>query len=66
MDLSAPTNGSIDYSPETTSPYGFGTTAMYVCDSGFGVSVLEPNICSGDDSSAIGVWSGTTPTCTGM
>ncbi|XP_064387965.1 uncharacterized protein LOC135336171 isoform X3 [Halichondria panicea] len=64
MDLSAPTNGRIDYSPEITSPYGFGTTAMYVCDSGFGVSVLEPKICSGDDSSAIGVWSGTTPTCT--
>ena len=66
IDLSAPANGRIDYSPETTSPYGFGTTAIYVCESGFGVNVLQPRICSGDDSSTIGVWSGIAPTCTGM
>lgn len=49
-----------------TTPYSFGSTAMYECNAGFGLSHLTPRQCGGDDSSTIGVWSGAAPTCTGM
>ena len=63
-DLPAPTNGQVTYS--TTSPYGFGTLAIYSCDTGYGlVGVDQTSMCNGDSSSTAGMWIGTPPTCEG-
>ena len=64
-NLSFPTNGAIVYSPDTTSPYDFGTKATYECDSGFGLIGMETRTCDGDDSSPIGEWTGMAAVCDG-
>ena len=65
--LGAPVNGQVIYSPDTTSPYDFGTMATYVCDSGFGISGgTRTRACSdGDGLTNAGVWSRSSVTCDG-
>ena len=64
--LPAPDNGRIVYSPDTTSPYSFATTATYICNSGYGLSGgTRTRNCGGDDSSPIGSWDGSAPLCIG-
>ena len=58
-------NGLITFSPDTTSPFDFGTTASYSCNQG---SYLVGNVartCGGDGSGVAGTWSGSTPVCAG-
>ncbi len=64
--LPAPANGGIDYTGDTDPLYDFGTSATVNCSVGYGASDLTPRVCSGDDSSNIGVWDGTAATCGGM
>ena len=57
------TNGVIVYSSDTTprAPYNYGTTATYQCDTGYEVtSGNSERTCTGDGSSSVGEWSGTT------
>ena len=64
--LHAPDNGHIVYSPDVTSPYNFGTVATCVCDSGYGLSGGTRTLrCGGNDSSPVGLWGGSTPSCLG-
>ncbi len=63
------THTSITYSTGTTSPFAYGTRAMYTinCPEGMdrdgGDDVRN---CTSDGRSAVGVWSGTAPNCTGI
>lgn len=62
--LTPPTNGLIDYSPDTSANYDFETTATFSCNPGFGlVGGDEIRTCSGDGSSVVGTWTGTQATC---
>ena len=64
--LPAPDNGGIVYSTGITTLYDFGTTATYMCDTGFGISggnVLRT--CRGSGLSPNGTWTGTAPRCDG-
>ena len=66
-DLLNPPNGDVNFSPDKTAPFDFGTNATYSCGTGFGLS--EGNAmrtCDGDGSSPIGEWDGTAPTCEGI
>ncbi len=61
--LNAPANGLVSYDPDLTAPYEFGTTATYICTTGFGLfggSRTRECVVS---SLGGGGWSGTTPTC---
>ena len=63
-NLTAPTNGRIVYSSDTTSPYDFGTEATYECDIGFGISQGDRmRTCGGFGSSTEGMWSGDAASC---
>ena len=65
-DLPVPDNGGIVYSSGMTSLYDFGTTATYMCDTGFGISggnVLRT--CRGSGLSPNGTWTGIAPLCDG-
>ncbi len=63
--LSLPDNGAIVFSPATSEPYQFGTTATYSCNNNFGLSTNEKLTCGGDGSSPNGMWVGIVPTCVG-
>ncbi len=63
--LSLPDNGTIVFSPATSEPYQFGTTATYSCNNNFGLSTNEILTCGGDGSSPNGMWVGIVPTCVG-
>ena len=59
---------SISYSPDTIPPFPFGTRAMYTinCPEGMESSGGDDMRTCTDGIKAVGVWSGTAPTCTGM
>ena len=63
--LSSISNGVIDYSPDVTSPYNFGTVATHTCNEGFYLQGSNARTCSGDGSSVSGMWSGSAPVCAG-
>ena len=54
-DLDDPTNGGVDLSENTP-----GSTANYICNSGFVLDGLQSRKCEDN-----GQWSGEEPTCTG-
>ncbi len=56
-------NGQITYSVDTPPPYAYGTVAMYVCDSSYGVTGDSTLICGGDGSDSAGTWGSSTTTC---
>ncbi len=56
-------NGEIVYSTDATAPHVYGTTANYVCNSGFGLSIRGSRTCTGEGSSTTGSWVGFQPTC---
>ncbi len=56
----------IAYSPDTTSPFDFGTTATYSCNDGYFLEGEQTRSCAGDGSSTMGTWDLTAPTCTGI
>ena len=62
--LSAIPNGAISYFPDTTSPFDFGTVAMYTCDQGFVLGGASTRTCLGSGTS--GYWDGTAPECIGI
>ena len=62
--LPDPENGNIVFDDLT---FEFGTTAIYECDVGFGLSGDSTvRICRGDGTSTTGEWTGTAPTCDRM
>ena len=63
--LSAPENGVITYSEDSSSSLGFMETATYSCNTGFGLSSgYSVRTCVGAAGSS-GEWTGTAPTCQG-
>ena len=64
--LSQVNNGLVTYSPDTTSPFSFGTTATYSCNEGFFLQGGRTQTCVGDGSGLNGVWSGSAPVCSGI
>ena len=64
-DLPTPDNGQVSYASDTTAPYDFGTEATYVCNSGFGIVGSRTRMCTGNNSTTIGTWTVTAPTCEG-
>lgn len=64
--LTAPSNGMITYSPDSTFPYFYGTTATYTCELGYTiVGDTTARMCV-EASFGGGQWSdGTDPTCQG-
>ncbi len=65
-DLPILDNGVIVYISITPAPYDYGTTARYDCNTGFGLNGGDTILtCEGDGSNAIGMWTGTIPTCDG-
>ena len=63
------THTSITYSTDTTSPLPFGTQARYTIDCPEGMERGggdNVRTCNADGNSAVGVWNGTAPICTGM
>ena len=63
--LMAPINGMISYSPDTTPPYNYQTTATYSCSAGFGLVDGDRIRRCLNSSSGDGRWVGTAPTCEG-
>lgn len=62
--LIIPNNGRILYD---MSDFEFGTTAMYECNTGFGLSDRDPvRVCSGNGSTSTGEWTGIEPICQGV
>ena len=61
-------NGNIIYSTGTAEDqFDYGTTATYQCDSGYELTGGDTvRTCTGDGSSPVGQWNGTTPTCFGI
>ncbi len=57
-------NGFVNYSPDTTSPFSYATTATYICNDGFFLNVGTARVCIGDGSSVNGSFSGSNPICT--
>ena len=63
-DIPDPYNGQILFTTDRQAPFDYGTTAQYVCDSGFSLIGDESmRVCEGDGQSDIGVWSGYDYTC---
>ena len=63
LKLSAPENGRITYSDNTSSSLGLMDTAIYSCDPGFGLFGGDTvRTCVKADRSS-GEWTGTAPTC---
>ena len=70
MDTSSLEYGTLTYSTSSIEAiedqYGYGTTAIYQCDSGYELTGGDTvRTCTGDGSSPVGQWNGTTPVCTG-
>ncbi len=62
------THTSITYSTGTTLPFPYGTQAMYIINCPEGMDRDggdDVRTCTGDGHSAVGVWNGTAPNCTG-
>lgn len=64
-DIADPENGQITFSLDNLAPFDCGTVAEYSCSHGFGLDGGATRTCEGDDSSTIGEWTGTAPTCVG-
>ena len=63
LKLSAPKNGRVIYSDNSSSSLGLMDTAVYSCDPGFGLFGGDTvRTCIKADSSS-GEWTGTAPTC---
>ena len=59
--LTAPSNGTVILSSPTLE---FGSTARYVCDTGYGLDGEDMvRTCGGDGTSPDGEWSGAPPIC---
>ena len=58
-------NGVITYRTDRTSPFDFGTTATYSCNEGYYLEGEDVRTCVEDVSGLNGIWSGSTPRCTG-
>ncbi len=61
-------NGTITYSSDETANYYLGTNAIYSCDEGFFLEVMEGasmvRICEDDDGmNEIGEWNNKPPRC---
>ena len=57
---------SVTYSPnakDTNDNYYYGTIATYSCSPGFVFIGIERRVCLLDDSSRIGMFNGSDPTC---
>ena len=66
LALPEPENGRIEYSSGSTGDQLFGVTAMYICESGFGLTGGERvRTCEGDGNSPVGTWTGNAPSCLG-
>ena len=64
--LPAVEHGMITYSSDITEPYDYGTTATYQCDSGYELTGGDTvRTCTGDGSSPVGQWKGTSSNCLG-
>lgn len=63
--LEVPENGSISYDPDAEPDFEFGTSAVYSCDEGFGLSGGDKvRVCGPDgDGDNIGKWSGDPSVC---
>ena len=64
--ISAPENGQVSFSTDTTPPYDFETRVTYICNSGYGIrggNVLRT--CRGDGLTPNGNWTGIAPSCGG-
>ncbi len=61
--LSSIANGEIVFTTDSIAPHVYGTTANYVCDPGFGLSIRGSRTCNGDGSSTTGSWNGIEPLC---
>ncbi len=61
-------NGVIVYSSDSmTPPYDYGTTATYECNTGYEITSGDSErICTGDDGSSVGEWSGSAAICLGI
>ena len=70
-DIPNPTNGRIDFTADDLAPFDVGTTATYVCDQGYvllnlnGGDTIRIRTCVLDNSSGIGLWNGSAPSCVG-
>ncbi len=58
-------NGLISYSPDSSSPFDYGTIATYSCNGGFYLMELSMRSCSGSGSLVQGYWLGQEPECAG-
>ena len=70
LDTSFLGNGTLTYSTGSVEAiedqYDYGTTATYQCNSGYELTGGDTvRTCTGDGSSPVGQWNGTTPLCTG-
>ena len=65
--LTAPENGDITYSEESSSPLGFIETAAYSCNTGFGLTGGDTvRTCVGTPApESSGGWTGIAPICQG-
>ncbi len=55
----------IEYVHDTTSPYEFGTVAIYHCLDGYYITGITVRHCGGHGSSARGNWDGIPKSCIG-
>ncbi len=62
--LTTPLNSLITYSPDTTPPYDYLTTATYECTTGYGLTGGDKlRACIGSTAVDDG-WTGDAPSCT--
>lgn len=67
LDIPNPTNGRIDFSPDTLANFNFLTNGVYVCDFGYGIrGNTSVRTCVAEGIGAYGDWNGTAPTCEGI
>ena len=58
-------NGTTHYSPDTESPFEFGTVASQECDEGFSLSGSGTRTCGENGISTVGEWTGEPASCAG-
>ena len=65
--LTAPANGQVSYTTDSSSPFEIGTVATLSCDAGFSLNGSTATLtCADDDQADItGTWGGTEPICLG-
>ena len=66
-ELTAPANGIVNITFAKSVPNEFGTRARYSCLAGHRLNGgNKTRVCEGDGSNPVGVWSGTSASCTGI